>query len=78
MIPQKVKSAIENFEYYKNGFARLSGCWAKAVNVRRVHRGWKADVILTVDCGEQQERYNGCFYPDGIIDQYKNVLERYK
>jgi hypothetical protein len=54
---------IEDFEYYQNGFAHLSGAWAKAKNVRLSGGIALADVTLCSGQGEPEEKFFDCEYP---------------
>ena len=61
------KKAIEEKEYYANGFYRLSGHGVKVVNVRERKLDVLADVILYDDNDNTHERYNKCTYPKHIL-----------
>lgn len=62
------KEAIETREYYANGFAKLSGCGVKAVNLRERKEDVLADVILYDYNDNTQERYNKCKYPKKALE----------
>jgi hypothetical protein len=64
----EAKKVIEQIEYDLNGFRRLSGNFAKAVNIRRIKGGYKADIVLSCDFGEDIERIANCVYPDKILE----------
>ena len=71
---RKITEAIEDFEYYNNGFNHLCSAWANAVNVRLVRRDNKiyADIVLRWAEEGKQERYDNCEYA------LNEILERVK
>lgn len=74
---RKITQAIEDFEYYDNGFNHLCSAWANAVNVRIVKRENKvyADIILRHAEEGRQERYDNCEYPLNEIQERVAKLE---
>ena len=64
-----LKDLISEYEYYTNGFQRLSGCDVQVFNVRIRKDKYIADVVLWTDDGAIKTRYNNCEYPK---DTFKN------
>ena len=56
-----VKKKIVEFEYYENGYNRLSGTDVRVVNLHVGKDKATADVIL--NDGDVQTRINACEYP---------------
>jgi hypothetical protein len=61
MDKQLVKKKIVEFEYYENGYNRLSGADVKVVNLYVGKKKATADVILSD--GDIKTRVNSCEYP---------------
>ena len=58
-----IKSKIEDFEYYQNGFAHLSGAWVKVKNLRLTTKVARYDVTICSGEGEPEEKFYDCEYP---------------
>ena len=63
------KKAIEEYEYYNNGYNRLSGYYVKAVNVKPSKYKVTADVILSEGESGVKTRYNDCVYTKEILKE---------
>ncbi len=71
----EIKKVIEELEYHTNGFGRLCGTLARAVNIRVKPRKNRviADITLVTDEGGCSERYNNCEYDLSVI---KRAIKR--
>ena len=67
MTKTEAKSKIEDFEFYQNGYGMLSGHGVKVMNLKKLKKGYKADVILFDYCDNIQERHNNLFYPNKLF-----------
>lgn len=65
MTTKNLKEKIWEYEFYHNGFHKLSGADVKVVNVRKHKDKVIADVTLIDDCGtgHSEQRFNNCEYP---------------
>ena len=72
MTKTEAKDIIQNYEYYANGFHRLSGVDVLVRNVRLTKTHAIADIILITDaeCGNS-ERYNQVKYPLEKLEELK-------
>ena len=72
MTRTEAKDLIQNYEYYANGFHRLSGVDVLARNVRITKTHAIADIILITDAEEgTSERYNRIKYPLDKLEELK-------
>jgi len=62
-----IKEIIEDFEYYKNGYNKISGNSVKAINIKERKDKYIADIILSEDLGAVETRYNKCEYPKNLL-----------
>ena len=69
------KDLIWEYEFYTNGFHKLSGKDVKVVNVKEYKDKYVADVILIDYYDNKRERYNECEYPK---DLFKNEVSMRK
>jgi len=60
---QNLKSKIEDYEYYHNGFNHLSGAWVKVKNLIVNKTVARCDVTLCSGEGEPEEKFQACEYP---------------
>jgi len=72
MDKNKVRTAIELFEWYKNGFNSLCGIEVTARNLKLRKDKAVADIVIRWLKEGKQERYNKCEYPYTIL-KLKNV-----
>ncbi|MBA7601164.1 hypothetical protein ES703_08231 [subsurface metagenome] len=66
------KEAIWNFEYYTNGYGRLSGMDVKVVNLRLTKKSAIADVKLIDREDNHVDRYNGQRYSIVVLEKWTN------
>lgn len=66
----KIKKAIEEYEYYTNGFHKLSGHSVKAEGVKKVGEDYVADVTLIDDEDGKEEKYKSAKYSLAILSPY--------
>ena len=71
MNRQEIRETIADYEYYRNGFNRLSGCCVKIVNLRILKNKYIYDTILQISF-DHFERYNNCEYPKKVIQDWFN------
>jgi type IV secretory pathway VirB9-like protein len=67
------KQAIELYEYRHNGFQRLSGCSASAMNVKIRKNEVIADVTLHDYEDGVHQRYEGCRYSREELNRIRKV-----
>ena len=68
MTKKEIKEKIWTFEYYTNGFHKLSGAGVSVKNLKISGDKIRADIILTTDAEAGiSERYNNCRYDLGQL-----------
>jgi len=66
------REAIWNFEYYTNGYGRLSGMDVKVINLRLRKKFAIADVKLIDREDNHVDRYNGQRYSIVVLEKWTN------
>lgn len=69
---EKIKYAVETFEFYNNGFKNLSGVDAIVRNLKVTKKTVRADIILKWYEDGITKRHNAVEYPlDFILEKVK-------
>ena len=71
---KEAREAIWNFEYYTNGYGRLSGKDVKVINLRLTKKFAIADVKLIDSEDNHIDRYNGQRYSIVILEKWTNKV----
>jgi len=70
MTKKEAKEKIWAFEFYRNGFHKLSGCDVEVRNIKLRKTKVIADVIF-IDNDDISERHNNCEYPIKLLEKVK-------
>lgn len=68
----KIKDAIKEYEYYRNGFHKLCGRYVKVSNLVITKERYIADITLGDTEDKTSERYDECEYRREDIDNMIN------
>lgn len=74
MTKKTAKEAIWNFEYYTNGYGRLSGMDVKVINLRLRKKFAIADVKLIDREDNHVDRYNDQKYVVEHLEKWTNKI----